>query len=144
MRVREVALAVSLLAAMPLMAADHSKTAIVVRMELVRCSGAEPESFKTLMAGRSDTRDMGVCREYMLRTDRVVYTIRSRRDILLPVGEDVRFRLARKEMLVRGDDSDELKFFVAGMVMAGEEPVRPMANGRKCLDMTGEIVACGE
>lgn len=65
-----------------------------------------------------------LCQEYVLETSEVTYRIvsRSKHPVLLPVGEDVRFRLQNGKVLLRVPalDSKEREYMVLSMTPRGE------------------------
>jgi hypothetical protein len=62
------------------------------------------------------------CPEYVLVTDKVVYTIIGKEsDQLLPLAESTRFRLQHNEILIRIDDANrESRFHVREMTLRPE------------------------
>jgi len=63
-----------------------------------------------------------LCPEYVLVTDKVIYTIIGKEtDQLLPLAESTRFRLLHNEMLIRIDDANrESRFHVLEMTLRPE------------------------
>lgn len=63
-----------------------------------------------------------LCPEYVLVSEKVVYVIvgKSSGD-LVPLAETIRFRMRKKELLVRVDDEDkEVRFVLREMVLRSE------------------------
>lgn len=132
------------------------QSALITRMRMVHC--IEPPRRGGLMtdilAGSAPPTAMGSaeCPEYEIEAAKVFYRIRPRKDVLLPVGEEIRFRIHKRDLLVLTDDADkELVFSVVEMTLRtkrdpAQTSVEPMSNAksRKCLTMEGEVVDCGE
>lgn len=131
------------------------QTALVTGMHMVHC--AEPPRhggfLSNFVVGSGPPIPLGPseCPEYEIEGPKVTYRIRPRRDLLLPVGDEVKFRIFKRDLLILTEDANkEIVFSVVGMtlrnrnakpvVVAGSTPeVRP----RKCLSMEGDVVACG-
>lgn len=136
-------------------AAPPYQSALITRMRMVHCM--EPPRHGSVMAdilvGSAPPTAMGAaeCPEYEIEAAKVFYRIRPRKDVLLPVGEEIRFRIHKRDLLVLTDDADkELVFSVVEMTLRSKrEPVQgpervSNAKPRKCLTIEGEIVECGE
>jgi hypothetical protein len=55
------------------------------------------------------TREM-LCQQYVLETERVIYTIRPKDDkhpVLLPIGEKAQFRMDKDKIVLRVEDLDD-------------------------------------
>ena len=132
------------------MHAHFYRKGIIVRMNVVKCTGAEHKGLmETLAAASGGSGDVGFCREYTLKTERVLYHIRIRKELLLPIGEEVEFRLSQKELIVKQDDNpEEAKFSVISMKLIGEadeedqRAVRLFA--KHCVDEQGMAGMCSE
>ncbi len=92
------------------------------------------------------------CPEYEIEAAKVFYRIRPRRDVLIPVGDEIRFRIHKRDLLVLTEDANkELVFSVVEMSLKTKhDPPElvssktPERASRKCLTMEGDIVECGE
>ena len=67
-----------------------------------------------------------LCQEYVLRSDRMLYRIRSKDEkhpVLLPVGDSVQFRIKKDRMLLLAPEIDnkEREFFVTSMTPREEK-----------------------
>jgi hypothetical protein len=97
----------------------------LLQMDSVQCGTAEKDSQS--VAGEMLGTDSGskkthelLCQEYLLQAERVIYRIRPRDEkhpVLLPVGEQAQFRLAKDKMLLRVEDLDskEREYIVVSM-----------------------------
>ena len=98
----------------------------LVSMESVSCGYAE-KSGKTILGemvgtdgAHKNTKEM-LCQEYILRGDRVLYRIRPRDEkhpVLLPIGEDAEFRIAKDKLflkVVEFDGNKERDYSVVSM-----------------------------
>lgn len=128
--------------------AHFYRKGMIVRMAVAKCSGVDHGGFMNALAGSSNA-DVGMCRVYTMKTDRVVYRLQTRKDLLLPLGEDIEFRMSHKELLVKQDDSvDEARFTVISMKLVGEadeedqRAIRTFAN--HCMNSHGVVMDCGE
>ena len=93
----------------------------IVRMRMVDCISPQHRLMAALSGGRKvPTGEL--CPEYVLVTDKVVYTIIGKEtDQLLPLTEITRFRLQHNEMLIRIDDANrESRFRVREMTLRPE------------------------
>ncbi len=98
----------------------------LAEMNAVEC-GYEEKGAKSpagALLGTDDehrkTRKM-LCQEYALRSDRMVYKIRPKEEkhpFILPVGDEVEFRILKDRMYVRVPELDdhERQFFVTSIV----------------------------
>lgn len=90
--------------------------ATLLQMDSVQC-GTETKNAKK-------SHDL-LCQEYVVQTDQVVYRVRPKEDkhaVLLPVGENAKFRLEKVKMLLRVDslDSKEREFVVVSVKPRGD------------------------
>ena len=104
----------------------HYQSGKLLKMESVKC-GTDEKNGKSLageMIGTDSshmkTREM-LCQQYVLETDRVVYTIRPKDDkhpVLLPIGEKAQFRMDKDKIVLRVEDLDdkEREYEVVSMV----------------------------
>lgn len=132
------------------------ETALVTRMRMVQCQ--EPPrrgGFMTnFMIGSAPPTPMGPadCPEYEIEGVKVTYRIRPRRDLLLPVGDEVKFRIHKRDLLVLAEDANkEIVFSVVAMTLKTKRSTPELvaehaaeSRSRKCLTMEGEVVPCGE
>jgi hypothetical protein len=85
------------------------QTGELLEMNSVQCGAAEKGiDNSTGQVRDTDVRSkeaqLGVCQEYVLTTERVVYRIHSvdeKNSLLLPVGDRVQFRIQKNKLLVR-------------------------------------------
>lgn len=131
------------------------QTAMVVSMQMVQC--AEPPRhggfLSNFVVGSGPPIPAGPskCPEYEIQGPKVTYRIRPRRDLLLPVGEKIKYRIFRRDILVLTEDANkEIVFGVVGMTLRtrSTSPARTertsLPHARKCLTMEGDVVPCGE
>ena len=99
----------------------------IVRMQMAQCITTE-HGFMAAMSGSAHTLVEGICPQYVLVADKVVYVIvgKSSSD-LVPLAETTKFRLQRNELLIRIDDAKhESRFGIKEMVLRSEwEQVHP-------------------
>ena len=91
------------------------QTGKLVQMESVAC-GVDENSGKSFAgeligtdSAHKKTHEL-LCQEYILQSERVIFRIRPRDEkhpVLLPVGEQAQFRLAKDRMIVRVEDLDD-------------------------------------
>jgi hypothetical protein len=106
---------------------EHNyERATITKMESVDCGVDEKggESVAGELLGTDSThkktRKM-LCPEYVLRSQRIVYRVRPKDDkhpVLLPVGEEAKFRIKKDVMLMRvpeGDDKEHAYTVVSMM-----------------------------
>lgn len=99
-----IALVASLLLASEALAGNLHREALVTRMYQVQCN---PTGFMATMAGPSPGLS-ATCSEYVIVSETVEYRIRPHKNqVLLPVGEPVRFAFSKSHLLVRPDDADQ-------------------------------------
>lgn len=94
--------------------AKRYQTGELLQMDSVEC-GYDEKSGKSF-AGEMLGTDSGhkkahslLCQEYLVQSERVIYRIRPKDDkhpVLLPVGEQVQFRLEKDKMILRMEDLD--------------------------------------
>ena len=129
-------------------------TALVIRMRMVQCAQAPRHGglVTDILVGSAP---MGVgnaeCPEYEIEGPKVLYRIRPRRDVLLPVGDEVRFRLHKRDLLILTEDTNkEIVFSVVGMELKSRRAPAPEntveksreVSNRNCLTMEGEVAPC--
>jgi hypothetical protein len=109
---------VSLAVAAPLSRYQHGT---VVRMRMGDCMLMHG-SFMTAFGAPQAQANEGVCPEYTLVSDKVVFIIVGKSsNQLVPLAEVVDFRLQNKEMAVRVDDArKEAKFAIKEMSLRSE------------------------
>ncbi len=93
----------------------------IVRMQMAQCFTTE-HGFMAAMSGSAHTVVDGICPQYVLVADKVVYVIvgKSSSD-LVPLAETTRFRLQRNELLIRVDDAKhESRFGIKEMVLRSQ------------------------
>ena len=103
----------------------------LMQMEAVSC-GYEEKDGKGIAGAligtdseHKKTRET-LCQEYVLKSDRMVYRIRSKDEkhpVLLPVGDTVQFRIKQDHMLLLAPEVDnkERVFFVTSMTPREEK-----------------------
>ena len=104
-----------------LTAQTHSRQqGTIIRMRMTDCV-APQHAFMAQMSGGART-EPGLCPEYVLVADSVVYVISGKAsDQLIPLAEITRFRFQKNEMLIRIDDaSKESHFHIKAMVLRPE------------------------
>jgi len=98
----------------------------LLQMDSVQCGVDEKDakSFAGEMigtdSGHKKTQEL-LCQEYLLQAEKVIYRIRPKdvkHPVLLPVGDQAQFRLAKDKMLLRVEDLDskEREYIVVSMV----------------------------
>jgi hypothetical protein len=94
---------------------------MVVRMRMAPCM-AERHSFMLAMSGAGPQNAPEVCPEYTLLSDKVVYVIVGRStNQLVPLADEIDFRLQHAELAVRIDDAKrESKFVIKEMILRSE------------------------
>lgn len=93
----------------------------VVRMRMGSCM-AEHHTFMMAMSGGGPQNAPEDCPEYTLVSDKVVYVIVGRSsNQLVPLADQIDFRLQNTEMAVRIDDAKrESKFAIKEMILRSE------------------------
>lgn len=93
----------------------------VVRMRMTDCLPAH-HGFMMAMSGPAAQMGPEVCPEYTLLSDKVVFVIVGRSsDQLIPLADEIDFRLHNNEMAVRVDDARrENKFSIKEMILRTE------------------------
>jgi hypothetical protein len=92
----------------------------IVKMHMGEC--LSDHSFMAALSGNSRPQASELCPEYTLVGDKVVYLIvgRPSRDVL-PLAQELDFRLRKNEVAIRVDDaSHEARFMVREMILRGE------------------------
>jgi hypothetical protein len=106
-----------------LSAQTHShQQGTIVRMRMTDCLGS-PHGFMATMSGEGKMEpDRGLCPEYVLVAEKVVYVISGKTSArLLPLAEVTQFRFQKNEMLIRIDDAPkESHFHIKAMVLRPE------------------------
>lgn len=92
----------------------------LLQMDSVQCGFAEKDAKKN-----KNSHEL-LCQEYSLQADHVVYRIRSTDDkhqVLLPIGENAKFRLEKNKMLLRVEqfDSKEREFVIMSVKPLGDD-----------------------
>jgi hypothetical protein len=108
--------------ASPLVAQNmRHQSGTVIRMRMADCLGSQ-RGFMASMSGAPRPQNEELCPEYVLVSDKVVYVIVGKSSgALVPLAETVRFRMQKKELLVRVDDEDkEVRFLLREMVLRSE------------------------
>lgn len=132
------------------------ETAMVLRMRTVPCTSSRG-SFLSALAGPAAQAELS-CSEFTLRSAKVEYRVRPRRDVLLPVGERVQIRMAKKDLLIRLDDGvKDIRSDVTEMYLLEDAASTPSAQERApmrdtsarsvthigmCFTRTGDVVPC--
>jgi hypothetical protein len=93
----------------------------VVRMRMGPCM-AEHHGFMMAMSGGGPQNAPDICPEYTLLSDRVAYVIVGKSsNQLVPLADEIDFRLQNTEMAVRVDDAKrESKFAIKEMILRTE------------------------
>src|SRR3954452_18709830 len=93
----------------------------VVRMRMGPCM-PEHHSFMLAMSGAGPQNAPEACPEYTLLSDKVVYVIVGRStNQLVPLADEIDFRLQNTELAVRVDDAKrESKFGIKEMILRSE------------------------
>jgi len=113
--------AVLLICLMPSAWAGVYQHGTVVRMRMTDCLPAH-HGFMMAMSGPAAQMGPEVCPEYTLLSDKVVFVIVGRSsDQLIPLADEIDFRLHNNEMAVRVDDARrENKFSIKEMILRTE------------------------
>lgn len=90
------------------------QTGKLLQMDSVKCGTDEKDG--NSLAGEMIGTDSShrktqevLCQEYLVQTDSVIYRIRpkdAKHPVLLPVGDQVQFRLEKDKMILRVEDLD--------------------------------------
>ncbi len=101
--------------------ANERQRGTIVRMRMTDCMPVD-HGFMVAMSGGARVETGGLCPEYVLLADKVVYAISGKTsDQLLPLAEVTRFRLQKNEMLIRIDDAaKESHFHIKAMVLRSD------------------------
>ena len=104
-----------------LMAESKLQRGTIIRMEMAECISAE-RGFMAALAGAPHVSSEGLCPEYVLVSERVVYVIVGKNSSsLVPLAEITKFRFQNNELLIRIDDAKrETKFGIREMVLRSE------------------------
>ncbi len=126
--------------------------ALVVEMVMVSC-GEPPHS--SVVAGllggaHPPTASLYQCPEYVLESPAVRYRVHPRKDVLLPVGETVRFRIHKRDLMLLTDDANkeipcgvvEMKLLRRMEKTQESRRNNDAAFARKCLSASGEVTPC--
>jgi hypothetical protein len=92
----------------------------IIQMRMREC--LPNPGFMGALSGNSRPQGTEVCPEYTLLGEKVVYVLvgKPSRDVL-PLAQDVDFRLRKNEIAVRVDDAKrETRFLVREMILRGE------------------------
>ena len=95
---------------------EHNyQKATILQMESVEC-GVDENGGKSVTgellgtdSAHKKTRQM-LCPEYVLRSERIIYRVRPKDDkhpVLLPVGEDAKFRIKKDLLILRVPEGDD-------------------------------------
>lgn len=126
MRLQYVLVCVLLVALAQAKEPRHYQSGKLLKMESVKC-GTDEKNGKSLAgevigtdSSHMKTQEL-LCQQYVLQTDRLVYTFRPRDEkhpALLPVGETAQFRIAKDKMVLRVEDMDDKdrEYIVVSMV----------------------------
>ncbi len=93
----------------------------IVRMQMAECIAPE-HGFMAAMSGSVHNVADGLCPEYVLVADKVVYVIVGKSSApLVPLAETTKFRFQNNELLIRIDDARrETRFGIKEMVLRSE------------------------
>ncbi|HKS75986.1 MAG TPA: hypothetical protein VJQ82_22430 [Terriglobales bacterium] len=105
----------------PVIAQSKVQRGTIIRMQMAECLSAE-HGFMAALSGASHTSSEGVCPEYVLVADKVVFVIVGRSSTaLVPLAETTKFRFQNNELLIRIDDArKESRFAIREMVLRSE------------------------
>lgn len=118
----------------------YYQTGLLAEMTSTEC-GYHEKSGKgfvgSLVGTDSANKDVRqtLCQEYVLKSDKVTYRIRPKKDKkadLLPIGERVEFRIKKDKLLLHlGDNDDkELEYTVVSMVAAERSEMKTVAEAK--------------
>jgi hypothetical protein len=107
--------------------------ATVHAMRKVPCTQPQSAGNSGFLAGLAGSNAAAnECVEYELRTQKVVYTIRPRRDILLLLGGEVFIKLAESELLLRTSENVKvMRCSVVAMSLRSEAERREKERERE-------------
>ena len=119
--VRSVWLLLLSLLLVPAASAGVYQHGTVVRMRMGPCM-PEHHSFMLAMSGAGPQNAPEACPEYTLLSDKVVYVIVGRStNQLVPLADEIDFRLQNTELAVRVDDAKrESKFGIKEMILRSD------------------------
>ena len=102
--------------------AYNSQEGTIVRMRMSECLGPQHAFMATMSGGRAKADPSLLCPEYVLVADKVVYVISGKSsEQLIPLAETTRFRMQKRELLIRVDDANkESHFHIKAMVLRPE------------------------
>src|SRR4051812_22641860 len=95
----------------------------VIRMKMAECMADSGGGFLAALSGQAAVAPSGeTCREYTLVSDRVVYVVVAKSsNELIPLADDLDFRLQKNEILVHLDDTTkEIRLSVRAMTLRDE------------------------
>jgi len=105
----------------PLHAQKKLERGTIVRMTMAECIAPE-HGFMAAMSGSVHNPADGLCPEYVLVADKVVYVIVGKSSgALVPLAETTKFRFEKNALLIRIDDArHEARFGIKEMVLRSE------------------------
>jgi hypothetical protein len=114
-------LAVLVLFSSAAMGGGFRREAVVISMDTVLCT--QRHGVIAALSGSASPM-AATCSEYVMTTSDVEYRIRPHKhEVLLPVGEPVKFRFTKDRLLVRPDDGDQdYEFDVISMELKTPAP----------------------
>jgi hypothetical protein len=95
----------------------------VIRMKMTQCIASSGGGFLAALSGQAPVAPSGeTCPEYTLVSDRVVYVVVAKSsNELIPLGDNLDFRLQKNEILVHLDDTTkEIRLSVRAMTLRPE------------------------
>ena len=94
----------------------------IVRMRMSECLGPQHGFMATMSGNPANAEPSQLCPEYVLVADKVVYVISGKNsEQLIPLAETTRFRMQKRELLIRVDDATkESHFHIKAMVLRSE------------------------
>jgi hypothetical protein len=112
----------------------------VVRMRMGEC-GVVHHSFMVAMAGpQAGPVDEGTCPEYTLVSEKVVFVVVGRSsNQIIPLADEIDFRLHNNELAVRLDDEKhESKFTIKEMILRSQWELMQKHMEQLLSDPTGD------
>jgi hypothetical protein len=99
----------------------RSQQGTVVRMRMAECL-TPSHPLMAALSGAAAPADNELCPEYTLISDKVIYLVVGKSSgQLVPLAENIRFRLHKNELLVRVDDENhEGRFLIRAMMLRSE------------------------
>jgi|1186.fasta_scaffold837176_1 hypothetical protein len=116
-------ISVCLLSAMAAAQTRIYQKGTVIRMKMTQCMAASGGGFLAALSGQAPVAPSGeTCPEYTLVSDRVVYVVVAKSsNELIPLADDLDFRLQKNEILVHIDDTTkEIRLSVRAMTLRDE------------------------